>query len=866
MAVLLDYIWQSTFCMLIFFGIYWLFLRNEKALKVTRIYLLISPLLALILPLVSIPVSFAKPDISLEQTQFYRALFLQEASDNIVATFGLPEVTVQSTKLPVLWGLMDYALFFYLLIIFLLLFKFLWMFLQLRILKEKGWYQTTYNLKNNYFLIPTFGLAPFFSHFNKLFWDDTQNLSKEEREQILRHEIEHIRQGHSYDLLYYQILCTVFWFNPGIYLLRSALVDVHEFLADDEVLAKVSNKEIYPKLIVKIAFKGIDLPIGNYFVRSTTLKRILMMKNTAKVNWLKILMILPMSLVLMGLVSMKTENGLGLIVSNITTNLDEIHSQLKSSQDSIDVNVKVKKVPNPVHYELIGKLENGQLQAQIGELLYEFSNIHSDEEYIKVRGLIKSLRNTSVHLKQYDNTLKRYQVDEPARPKEGMEGWYGNLLNGIESPQKELELGLGGILEVEFIIKETGEISQPVIKTSFGAGLDEKVLKAFEGMGDIWLPAKKNGKPVSMVNSISFAFYPDKPVAQTEAHEFFRSSTQRNQLQPKFYDDQEVFDVVENSPEFRGGFEAWNNYIKSNLSYPESARLNGIEGIVYLVFVINKDGKVENPEILRGVGFGLDQEALRVVSESPDWIPGYQKGQAVNVRMRLPVRFKLPEKEATSQLSGIAQTSKNSNSSLDANIRPSEEFNTFIRKYIKFPKEDMEAGITGTVNAQLLLNREGKIKSVSIKNSPSESLYSEVLGTLERNKEKWLVDGKKEEYAVELPITFVFNGQPKTDRAKSPFEILVYGYKSEDPRPSLKGAVANWTVNTENGVKFKQQSPSDVLFVIDGVALPDFNPEKDIKPNQIKSMEVVRGERALEMFPNHLEKAANGVILINTKK
>jgi len=320
MAVLLDYFWQSTFCMLIFFGIYWLFLRNEKALKVTRIYLLISPILALTLPLVSIPVSFAKPDISLEQTQFYRALLIPEASDNIVAAYGLPEITVKSTKLPVLWGLVDYAFFFYLLIFFLLVFKLFWIFLQLRILKEKGWFQTTYNLKNNFFLIPTFGLVPFFSHFNKLFWDDTQNLCKEEREQILIHEIIHIRQGHSYDLLYYQILCTVFWFNPGIYLLRSALVDVHEFLADDGVLAKVPNKEIYPKLIVRLAFKGIDLPIGNYFVRSTTLKRILMMKNAAKVNWLKILMILPMSMVLMGLVSMKTESGLGLIVSNITTN------------------------------------------------------------------------------------------------------------------------------------------------------------------------------------------------------------------------------------------------------------------------------------------------------------------------------------------------------------------------------------------------------------------------------------------------------------------------------------------------------------------------------------------------------------------
>jgi hypothetical protein len=87
MAGLLDYIWLSTFGMLVFYGTNYLFLRNEKAQRLSRIFLLVSPLMALFMPLVSIPMDFVNPSVSLEKTQFYRALSLQETPDDIVATF-----------------------------------------------------------------------------------------------------------------------------------------------------------------------------------------------------------------------------------------------------------------------------------------------------------------------------------------------------------------------------------------------------------------------------------------------------------------------------------------------------------------------------------------------------------------------------------------------------------------------------------------------------------------------------------------------------------------------------------------------------------------------------------------------------------
>ncbi len=108
----------------------------------------------------------------------------------------------------------------------------------------------------------------------------------------------------------------------------------------------------------------------------------------------------------------------------------------------------------------------------------------------------------------------------------------------------------------------------------------------------------------------------------------------------------EVFDVVEQQPNPPGGMEGWNRYLSRNLKYPIQARTNGIEGTVIVVFEIHQDGTVRNPEILRGIGGGADEESIRIVQNSPKWEPGRQRGQAVITRMRLPIRFKLDDNQS----------------------------------------------------------------------------------------------------------------------------------------------------------------------------------------------------------------------------
>lgn len=103
----------------------------------------------------------------------------------------------------------------------------------------------------------------------------------------------------------------------------------------------------------------------------------------------------------------------------------------------------------------------------------------------------------------------------------------------------------------------------------------------------------------------------------------------------------EIFDVVEDQPMPPGGMEGWNDYLKANLSYSEQAKKEGIEGTVIVVFVVNTDGSIQDVDILRGIGAGLDEEAVKVVQNAPNWEPGKQRGREVRTRMRLPIRFKL---------------------------------------------------------------------------------------------------------------------------------------------------------------------------------------------------------------------------------
>ena len=106
-------------------------------------------------------------------------------------------------------------------------------------------------------------------------------------------------------------------------------------------------------------------------------------------------------------------------------------------------------------------------------------------------------------------------------------------------------------------------------------------------------------------------------------------------------EEEEIFMVVEDAPEFPGGTQALLDYLRKNIKYPAICRENNIQGRVLVSFVVNKDGAIVDPEVVRGVNPSLDKEALRVISGMPNWKPGSQRGKPVRVKYTVPVNFRL---------------------------------------------------------------------------------------------------------------------------------------------------------------------------------------------------------------------------------
>jgi TonB family protein len=103
----------------------------------------------------------------------------------------------------------------------------------------------------------------------------------------------------------------------------------------------------------------------------------------------------------------------------------------------------------------------------------------------------------------------------------------------------------------------------------------------------------------------------------------------------------EVFTIVEVMPEFPGGNEKLSTVLSQRIQYPDFARDNNIQGKVYVQFVVNKDGSISDVKVMRGIGGGCDEEAVRAIKTLPKWKPGEQRGKPVRTRFILPVSFHL---------------------------------------------------------------------------------------------------------------------------------------------------------------------------------------------------------------------------------
>jgi TonB family protein len=104
---------------------------------------------------------------------------------------------------------------------------------------------------------------------------------------------------------------------------------------------------------------------------------------------------------------------------------------------------------------------------------------------------------------------------------------------------------------------------------------------------------------------------------------------------------EDAYVVVEEMPHFPGGEQAMYQYIGNKLEYPEEAKKEGIQGRVFIEFIVEKDGSITNVNVMRGIGHGCDAAIKEVIENMPDWIPGKQRGKSVRVEYRMPIKFTL---------------------------------------------------------------------------------------------------------------------------------------------------------------------------------------------------------------------------------
>ncbi|MEQ8685851.1 MAG: M56 family metallopeptidase [Imperialibacter sp.] len=273
MTNLLLFLFQSVACSMVFYAIYYLVLRNESCYAFNRYYLLLSAAFSVIFPLVR----FDSP---------------WGLSEEVTAVITLPEMVVDpyaNYYTGISWLEVVYAVGIIFFVAKLLL----------KVISvSKLITSAEKEAHHDYVLVRTKGKLPTFSFMHYLFWDDTQELGEREQQQILKHELAHIRRKHSRDILFIEIAHAIMWFNPIVYAIKKALVMTHEFEADDKA-TEGRDIEAYQKLLAQQVLNQYGLALGSHFNQSQTLKRLRMLTNkNNNVYWGKfVLPVLAMALV-----------------------------------------------------------------------------------------------------------------------------------------------------------------------------------------------------------------------------------------------------------------------------------------------------------------------------------------------------------------------------------------------------------------------------------------------------------------------------------------------------------------------------------------------------------------------------------------
>lgn len=531
-----------------------------------------------------------------------------------------------------------------------------------------------------------------FSFFHWIFIHSTSH-TEDELSEILTHEQTHANQWHSIDVLVSEIVCIFCWFNPFAWLMKREIRTNLEYLADNRVLETGHDSKAYQYHLLGLSHHKAAATIYNSFNVLPLKKRIKMMnkKRTREIGRTKYLMFLPLAALLM-------------IISNIeavarTTKemakdvIEAVEENLASNSTTPEMEVATEAIPveTPISQQDKDKLVTykGKVVDKDGkpvegaELLIDGSHkLPQDQSFVTDKNgnfsfmafenahigviwnkndkyMLKGIRydqKERTNLKivmddQWQNPPSNdpnnpvFEVVEimPEFPDGGMSGLMQFLSKNIQYPINAQKNHTQGRVTVQFVVNKDGSISEPKIIRGVDPDLDGEAIRVISLMPK-WKPGMQKGQPVRVKYTVPVMFRLSddgqkeeyKPIPKIDETVVVGYASKQAPAE-----EDPVFEVVENMPEFAGGMGGLMQYLSKNIKYPVEAQKAGIQGRVIMQVIIDKNGNVTNPKVTQPVAPLLDTEAIRVTASMPKWKPGTQRGMPVNVKYTFPIVFRL---------------------------------------------------------------------------------------------------------------------------------------------------------------------------------------------------------------------------------
>lgn len=532
-----------------------------------------------------------------------------------------------------------------------------------------------------------------FSFFHWIFIHPSSH-TEEEFNEILTHEQTHARQWHSIDVIISELVCIFCWCNPFAWLMKREIRTNLEYMADARVLENGYDSKTYQYHLLGLSHQKAAVTIYNSFNVLPLKKRIKMMnkKRTKEIGRTKYLMFLPLAALLMIVsnietVARTTKKIAVEVIEAVDPQTEQPAPEVQDpqvapqpEQDTKTVTykgkvvdkdgkpiqgVKILSVPNSTPTEVTTQAD-GSFEFKASPkakllFLYQDGNKKKGISFTDERLPKENKTNWTIVYNEKWNEVMQSDPGTPDNPifevvehmpeftGGGMPALMEYLSKNIKYPEAAMKKGIQGRGIVQFVVEKDGSITNVKILRGVDPELDKEAVRVVSAMPK-WKPGTQRGEAVRVrfTVPVMFRLTEDKiPV------KYAPIENKINELVVVGYapegttvpEEGTIFEVVEQMPEYPGGMPAMMEFISKNIKYPAAAQQAKIQGRVTIQFIVNTEGNIINPRVLRSTDPLLDAEAIRLTTIMPKWKPGMQRGQAVNVKYTVPIMFRLQEPE-----------------------------------------------------------------------------------------------------------------------------------------------------------------------------------------------------------------------------